>query len=286
MAIPFSARYFGEFIPGVTRLRYFYKMIAYAGNNVQIAESGLASDFGPPVLDGDHGISLQWQPIVGANYYVVFKRRDVAPDTDSTRYVFYRPTGSETGIFDVGYPATTRNPFLNPGAHVAGQGVTDINGIDGPVTLFPGPNIRIQNHAPSGQSIEISAYPAGANAQIQFNGHGLFAATPSLTWENNRLEIAGSLNVTGFITTPNRFEVGSLQVNGVATFGQNVSIAGTLNVQGISTLRNRVQIGGAGIARPLTILNIPTSQSGLQNGDVWSSGGTLHIVHSTPGGED
>jgi hypothetical protein len=266
----FSAKYIGEFVPGVTRLQYFYRIAAYVGNQ-KIAESAPVYDFGPPVLDGDHAMSLQWQPVVGSTRYTVFKRRDRAPDADD---IFYDTGLGETGILDVGYPATTRNSFLNPGRiHVAGAGVGSINGIDGDINLVGGNNIVIHPHAPVGQDITIAAYPAGSSSQIQFNFNGQFAASGNLTWQSNRMEITGTLQVNGRIEG-HTMEIGNTQING------------TLNVLGLSTFRGRVQIGGPGVTRPLTILNIPTSSSGLLNGDVYSSGGTLHIVHSTPGGED
>jgi hypothetical protein len=107
--IHFSARFIGETIPGITKEKYFYKIVAYDYRNQKIAESDTSVDaYGPKVLDERHLVFLSWQPIIGAHYYVIYKKHGSQPDIDDKDDLFYRTT-TELGLSDVGYPAAMRN---------------------------------------------------------------------------------------------------------------------------------------------------------------------------------
>jgi hypothetical protein len=183
VAIPLSVNYLGQFVPGVTTTEYFYGVVAYDTTSAAIAQSAFVSAFGPLVLDGDHAINISWSPVLGAHHYNVFKNIGSIPAINSSN-LFYQASFTETAILDVGYPAATRNSFLNPGVRTIGSGVGSVNGISGDVILAAGNNIVITNYQPDGQSISIMAVPSGTNGMVQFNSAGLFGASPNFIFNN------------------------------------------------------------------------------------------------------
>lgn len=110
-----SARYIGQYVAADDTIRYYYVVVAYDINSQPLTAGGFASAFGPVVLDGDHAISIQWLPILGAMYYNIYKSSTGIPASDGSAPLWWNASSTETGVLDVGYPCTTRNSFLNPG---------------------------------------------------------------------------------------------------------------------------------------------------------------------------
>ena len=199
--INLSARYVGEFVPSDDLVQYFYAIAAYdrAGNVIATNASDPFA-YGPEVLDGNHAISVQWQPLIGASSYNVYKRAGSEPDLVDD--IFWYATASETGVLDVGYACTTRNSFLNPGlsplfaAGCCGYSASEATNVP-PAGMAPpddghegGGFVRIQN---LGQMLFGSrTRPAGRPGDVQFNKDGQsFGADLEFYWdeENKRLGI-------------------------------------------------------------------------------------------------
>ena len=114
--LPQWCKYIGEFVPSDDSVQYFYRVIAYGRNRVAIAAaSQVISAFGPSVLDGDHAISINWSPVIGASFFNVFKALTPSVPQDESVGIWWNASATETEVLDVGYPCTTRNSFLNPG---------------------------------------------------------------------------------------------------------------------------------------------------------------------------
>lgn len=111
--LPQFAKYIGEFVPDYNSVRYFYSVTAYDRSRSPLTTNPESiSAYGPQVLDGDHAISISWSPVIGAAFFVVYKKANQFPTVTD---VFYIASATETEILDVGYPCATRNSFLNPG---------------------------------------------------------------------------------------------------------------------------------------------------------------------------
>lgn len=115
--LPQYCKYLGEFVPDYNvAVEYFYVVVAYDRNRTPLTTSAPISAFGPTVLDGDHAIDIHWSPVIGASFFNVFKNIGSAPPPDESQGIWWNASATETGVLDVGYPCTTRNSFLNPGA--------------------------------------------------------------------------------------------------------------------------------------------------------------------------
>lgn len=189
-----SARYVGEFVPSDDLVQYFYLVMAYDANSLPLTTAGNNPfAWGPQVLDGNHAISVQWAPIIAAHHYKVYKNEN-APAVEDISNPFWEATGSETGVLDTGYPATTRNSFLNPGLSPifaagccgdAASVATNVPpaGMAPPADTFPaGGYVRVAGTVPV---ITLNpTVPAGNQGDIQFNDAGRFGADPDLFWDN------------------------------------------------------------------------------------------------------
>lgn len=118
-ALPQYAKYIGEFVPDYNHVHYFYRVIAYNRSRTPLTNTHdtPVSAYGPEVLDGDHGISINWTTVIGASFYVVYKAVNATPPSSEQppHNIWYIASATETEIMDVGYPEATRNCFLNPG---------------------------------------------------------------------------------------------------------------------------------------------------------------------------
>lgn len=114
--LPQSARYIGQFVPQDDTIQYFYIVVAYDRSRAPLTAGGTyVTAMGPTVLDGDHAISINWSPVIGASFFNVYKSTSGPPPADGSIGIWWNASASETSVLDVGYPCTTRNSFLNPG---------------------------------------------------------------------------------------------------------------------------------------------------------------------------
>src|SRR5215831_4379594 len=280
VVIPTSVRYIGESVPGVTTVQYFYIVVAYTSDNTAVATSAMGvSAFGPQVLDGDHAININWSLILGASYYLIFKKAGSEPSIGNSEDLFYKAGFSETSVLDVGYAEATRNSFLNPGLgpRTIGAGVGSINGIAGDVNLVGGNNITITPESPDGQSISISAHASGSDGQVQFNQGGNFSASQYFVWDytNRRLGINTSspnyaLDVFGDIdiSLPSSYRLGGIP----------------FAVQGTGGAVNLINVGNINGAAPVPATRIIATGAGLSGGGDLSANRTIVSVPFGPSG--
>ena len=199
--IPQYAKYIGEFVPTDQTVQYFYQVMAYDINSLPLSTANNTPfAYGTQVLDGDHAISINWSPFIGAFYFMVFKGIGAAPDS-STDEPWYMASASETSILDVGYPCATRNSFLNPdlspifAAGCCGDDTSEATNVP-PVGMAQpddghqgGGFVRVQNLGAMLAGSKVK--PAGNPGEVQFNSGGQFGASAYLFWDdvNQRLGI-------------------------------------------------------------------------------------------------
>ena len=118
-SLPQYARYIGEFVLSDMTVQYFYRVIAYDRHRLPLtnASDQVISAYGPSVLDGNHAISINWSPVIGASFFNVFKAASASVPNDESAGIWWNASATETEVLDVGYPCTTRNSFLNPGVN-------------------------------------------------------------------------------------------------------------------------------------------------------------------------
>lgn len=197
-SIPQYAKYVGEFVPSDDTIQYQYRVVAYDRNSNPITDLGDTpiAAYGPVVLDGRHAVSVNWSPVIGAAFFIVFKGVGAAPPSDITTEgdIWHMASASETGILDVGYPASTRGADQNPGISplYAAACCGDPNsvatnvppvGMAPPVDTFPGGGYVRVAGAVTTFSLNPST-PGGADGSVQFNDQGRFGGDPNLYWDN------------------------------------------------------------------------------------------------------
>lgn len=187
--LPQFAKYIGEFVPSDDNVEYFYRVIAYNRNRLAVTDTTgpVIHAWGPVVLDGNHAISINWSPVIGASYFIVYKAASGSQNPPSNENppsnIWWMASASETEILDVGYPCGTRNSFLNPGkspifaAGCCGDSASAATNVP-PAGMAPpfnggegGGFVRMEK-CPCPDT--PAARPGGEDGEIQFNDKGKF----------------------------------------------------------------------------------------------------------------